>query len=429
MTRKQLLIIAGGAIVIIIVLIIFGLMGTERPRPAHLEIWGVYEKGEILQELIDNYQKQNKHITIYYEKKPFLDYEKELINAFAIDEGPDILAIHNSWLPKYKDKVKEVPAELLSFNIFKKTFVDVVEKDLTIDNKIYALPLYVDTLALFYNKDLLNSAGISSPPETWEDLINDLGKLVKRNQWGGIDRIGVALGTAENINRSTDILGLLMLQNGTKMVSGDKQSATFNQSIFLEEELYYPGQDALRFYTDFSNPSKKAYTWNRQMPYSIDAFVEGKAAMMFNYSYHIPTIKERAPYLNFAIAPMCQIKGREFDINYANYWAFAVSKKSEVSYEAWKFILYLTQRENAEKYLEEAKRPTAQRDLVDWQKQDLELGVFAKQSLTAQSWYQIDSNAIETILAEAIESVVLGTATVQKAIETSTDQVTLLMKP
>ncbi len=427
MTRKQLLVIAGGVVIIVIVLLIFGFIKTPKAKPATLEIWGLDDEGN-LQELLSDYKKENKHITINYEKKSLADYETELINAFAADKGPDIWLIHNTWLLKHKDKIKELPNELFSLNDFRATFVEVVEKDLVDENKIYALPLYVDTLALFYNKDILNSAGIPLPPDTWEELIADLDKLVQRNQWGGIEQAGAALGTAENVDHSTDILALLMLQNGTKMVNEDKKSATFDESIYIEGKAYQPGQDALRFYTDFSNPSKRAYTWNRQMSYSLDAFIEGKVAMMFNYSNQIPTIKDRAPYLNFGISSMPQIKGRNFDIDYANYWAFTVSKKTRVSQEAWKFILYLNQKENAKKYLETVNRPVARRDLVNWQKDDLELGVFAKQSLSAQTWHQVDSSAIEIIFANAIESVVLGRANVTKAIQAAADQVTLLMK-
>lgn len=427
MTRKQLLVIAGGVVIIVIVLLIFGFIKTPKAKPATLEIWGLDDEGN-LQELLSDYKKENKHITINYEKKSLADYETELINAFAADKGPDIWLIHNTWLLKHKDKIKELPNELFSLNDFRATFVEVVEKDLVDENKIYALPLYVDTLALFYNKDILNSAGIPLPPDTWEELIADLDKLVQRNQWGGIEQAGAALGTAENVDHSTDILALLMLQNGTKMVNEDKKSATFDESIYIEGKAYQPGQDALRFYTDFSNPSKRAYTWNRQMSYSLDAFIEGKVAMMFNYSNQIPTIKDRAPYLNFGISSMPQIKGRNFDIDYANYWAFTVSKKTRVVQEAWKLILYLNQKENAKKYLETVNRPVARRDLVNWQKDDLELGVFAKQTLSAQTWYQVDSSAIEIIFANAIESVVLGRANATKAIQAAADQVTLLMK-
>lgn len=430
LTRKQLMVIAGGAVGIIIVLIIFGLKPTDTRRPVSLEIWTVYEDYASFAELIEKYKKENKYASITLKTKVFTDYEKDLINAFAEDKEPDIWLIHNTWLPKHKDKTSVLPADLLSFNLFREKFVDVVEADFTEGEKIYALPLYVDTLALFYNKDFLNSAGISSPPETWEEIINALDVLVVKNKWGGIERAGLAIGTAKNINRPTDILGLLMLQNGTQMVSENKKIATFSRSVSSDQGAYYPGQDALRFYTDFSNPSKRNYTWNRQMPYSVDAFVEGKAAMMINYSHHIATIKNRAPYLNFGVAPMPQIKGREFDVNYANYWAFTVSKNQDpyVVNEAWKLIIYLVSKNSTQEYLEKAKKPTARRDLIDWQKDDSDLGIFAKQSLTARSWYQINSDAIETIFAEIIESIVLGADTVKGAIEKAASQVTLLMK-
>ncbi len=437
MTRKQLLIIVAGAVAIILVIflcpVFFPNLCARKGggcKPVSLQIWGVYDESGVFSDLIKAYEKQNKCAKIYYEMKNATDYEEALRDAFVLGKGPDIFLIHNTWLPKYKDIIKEIPEVLLPFNVFRDTFVDVVENDLSEDNKIYGLPLYVDTLALYYNTDYFNSAGISSPPETWDELINDLDKLTKKNQWGAIERAGIALGTAENINRSTDILALLMLQNGTEMVSENKKSVGFNQAILVENGSYYPGQDALRFYTDFANPSQRVYAWNKQMPYSIDAFVDGKTAMMINYSHHIATIKSRAPYLNFRIGPMPQIKDREFDINYANYWAFTVSNKTTpiVSEEAWKFIIYLTNQENAKKYLEKTKRPTSRRDLVDWQKNDLELSVFAKQSLTARNWYQIDNSKIETILAEAIDSVVLGKTNVSKSLDTAVAQINLLMK-
>jgi len=427
MAKKQIFIIIGGVIAIIAVLIIFGLKNEPPKTPASLEIWGVYDELDVLKPFIDAYQQQNNHIKIEYKKFSFEDYEKELINAFAADKGPDIWFVHNTWLPKHKDKIKEMPIDLMDLNVFRQSFVDVVEKDFVESEKIYALPLFVDTLALIYNKDFLNSAGISSPPETWEDLVDDLDKLTKKDQWGNILKAGAAIGTAKNIHRSTDILSLLMLQNGTQMVSSDKQKVTLDESITLKGESYRPGYDALRFYTEFANPSRRVYTWNRQTHYSIDAFIEGKAAMIFDYAYELSDIKNRAPYLNFGVAPMPQIKGREFDINYANYWALTVSNKSKATRQAWEFIKYLTSKENAEIYLERTKRPVARKDLVDLQMSDPILGVFAKQSLTARTWYQIDSGAIETIFADAIESIVLGEANLNSAIETAVRQINLLM--
>ena len=316
----------------------------------------------------------------------------------------------------------------LNFETFRDIFVDVAFQDFVDEDGIYAIPFYVDTLALYYNKDFFNSAAIPMPPATWDEFLNDVEKLTKRDKWGNIERAGIAMGTAENINRSTDILSLLMLQTGAEMTDEAHTKAAFNQVTYLEGQSFRPGTDALRFYTDFSNPTKRIYSWNRQMPYSIDAFYQGKAATMINYSHRINTIKSRSPYLNFGIASVPQIKDRKFDVNYANYWGQAVSKKSRYPEAAWKLILYLARKENVKMYLQAAKRPTSRRDLIQWQKDATNLDVFASQALSAKSWYQADSSAIERIFADMIESVVLGAATVEQAINKTADQVNVLMK-
>jgi len=432
-TRKKILMIGGIILGFIVLLFIISILWPKKTvKPAYLVIWGTYDEATAFNEIISAYRKQNGNISIKYEYKNPVTYEEDLLRAYAEDKAPDIWMMQNTWLPKYKSIITEMPQTLdktLPFTTFKDGFVDVVEKDFSDNSKIYGLPLYVDSLAMYYNKDFFNSAGISAPPETWDELIADVAILEKKDQWGNIQRAGVAMGTAENINRATDILELLMMQNGTQMVNDARTMATFDESTRKDNETYYPGRDALRFYTDFANPSKKTYTWNKEMRYSIDAFIEGKTAIMFNYSHQIPTIKARAPYLNFGIAAMPQITGRNFDVNYANYWGLVVSKKSKASEEAWKFMIYMTQKDVIKKYLEKTAKPTARRDLVDWQKTDLQLGVFAKQSLSAQSWYQIENAKIETIFSNAIDSVVLGSATINRAMETAASQVNLLMKP
>jgi ABC-type glycerol-3-phosphate transport system substrate-binding protein len=433
MSKKEILLIVGVAIVILAVVIVIGFISKKQCKPASLEMWGLYDEPEIFNEFIQDYIKQDKCvIKIVYKKKSIENYEQELINAFAANQGPDIWMMNNNWLAKHKDKIKELPQDILKFSFadFQNTFVDVTINDLTDNGEIYALPLYVDTLALFYNRDYFNSAGIPYPPETWDDLIVDLDKLTQKNQWGGINRAGIILGTAENINRASDILSLIMLQNGTKMVSDDKKSATINDNITLNGETYYPGQDALRFYTDFSSPGKRNYTWNRQMPYSVDVFADGKSAMMLGYAYHITTLHSKNPYLNYGIAKAPQIEGRNFDVNYANYWAYTVSKQSKASDEAWKFVSYLAGKTINQRYLQKTDRPIARKDLKEWQVQDNpQIAIFAEQSLTARNWYQIDPLPIEKIFSDAIESVVLGSATTARAIGTLNDQLNLLMKP
>jgi multiple sugar transport system substrate-binding protein len=110
----------------------------------------------------------------------------------------------------------------LSLKELKDNFVDVVSYDVILeDGKVYGLPLSVDTLAMFYNKDLFNNAGISQTPQYWnKEFLQDVKKLTKQDPKKGIIQAGAALGGSTNINRFSDILSVLMMQNGSIMMTG-----------------------------------------------------------------------------------------------------------------------------------------------------------------------------------------------------------------
>lgn len=418
------------ALLVLVAVALF-VFGARNPKPeeVELEFWGVFDDSDIYSSLIEEFQEKYPHITIKYRKKTYENYEDDLLEAMATRRGPDILMIDNNWLPSYKDKIVPAPNDLISLNELENSFVDVVVDDFVKDKKVYALPLYVDTLALYYNKDIFNSAGIISPPKTWEEFMDAVEKITTTDNNNNINRAGAAIGTAKNVNRSVDILSLLMLQSGSQMVNDNKTRVTFDKPVELEGKEFFPTQRALAFYTDFSNPLKSVYTWNRDMHYSLDAFYEGKAAMMFNYAYHVFTIQGKSPYLNFDVAPMPQINGNNKKINYANYWGLAVSNNSRNPETAWNFINWIiNKKENNKAYLEKTNRPTARRDLIRWQKEDEDIGIFAEQSLTAQSWYQVDPHAVENYFANMIQSVVLGQDTIKNAISKAANKINLIME-
>lgn len=423
-------IIGGLAFFALALYLVLNGMNGPKTVSATLQFWGVYDEPSYYADIISQYEKANPGIKIAYKKFNYDDYEKTLVNSMASGDGPDMWLMHNTWLPKHNDKIAPLPqtiegqsVPLMTLQEFKDKFVDAAREDLVSGNQIYGLPLYVDTLGLYYNKDIFNSAGIAFPPATWDEFNDDVVALTKYDAKGHIARAGAAIGTTANVNRSSDILMLLMMQSGVRMTSDDETSATFAESV----GNINIGETALRYYTDFANPSKVVYTWDSQQHYSVDAFVEGKAAMMINYSHQILTIHSLAPRFNFTVAPMPQIKDSAVNVNFANYWAATVSKQSKYPVEAWKFLVYLTNTDNAMKYLTTSKRPAARRDLIDRQQSDSELGVFAKQSLSARSWHQVDNAIIETIFNNMIDSVNYGRSTARDALSDAEGKVNVLM--
>ncbi|MEK7583167.1 MAG: extracellular solute-binding protein [Patescibacteria group bacterium] len=434
MDRRKLIYIIGGVLGGILLLVLFFvLVGGDAPKAqkANLAMWGPFDEPSYYAQVIRDYRKVNPNISVTYTQIPAQDYEQRLISAFAAGNGPDIWLMHNTWLPKHQDKIQPLPTKikgvkepLFTFKNFQDQFVDVAVADLTRGETIYALPLYIDTLALYYNKDLFNTAGIATPPRTWEDFVRNVPLLTSRDTADNIVRSAAAIGTSKNINRSTDILMLLMLQSGVRMTDKDNAGATFAKQV----DGLNVGELAVQFYTDFANLSKPdRYTWNDRQKYSIDAFADGNTAMMLNYSHHIQTLRAKAPRLNFGIAPVPQPEKATIGVNFANYWAPTVAKQSNYGLEAWQFLIYLSGTDGAISYLDASLRPTARRDLIERQKNDADLGTFAHQALTARSWYQVDNVSIETLFAKLIDDVNFNRATIRDALKEAESQVSVIM--
>lgn len=377
-----------------------------------LVMWGLWETSSQMQPIIDAFETQYG-IGIDYKKiAGVADYERQLLEALAQGRGPDVFVVHHTWIEGKRGLMSPAPRDIIDERALREEFVEVVSDDLLRDGFVYALPTSVDTLALYYNKDLLNSAGIANPPETWQELQRDVEKITKVNRVGDIRQSGIALGTAQNINRAGDILQILMLQSGLPIVDDDR-NVVINTGV---------GANALSFYTDFANTAKKVYSWNLIQDYSLDAFAEGDTAMMINYSYHVPTIEAKNPRLNFGIARLPQIPDSTTNIDFAAYWPFAVSNTSSAPEAAWLWLRFMTSAEPAASLNTSQKLPPARRDAVLLFERDPILGVFAEQILTAKSWPRVDIVESDAIFAEAIDGIIRGSVTIDEALRRAEDQ-------
>ena len=431
----------------------------------NLEVWGLFDSADTYQDIFDTYKKINPNIgEITYRKMSADTYRKDIVDAMASGQGPDIILIHNNWVPSLEDKIYPAPAGILNEQKFRKDFVDVAAQDFIVDGGIYAVPLSVDSLGLYYNKDLFNEAGITSPPTNWDEFIEDARKMTKIDINGQITQSGAAMGTSANINRTTDILNLLMLQNKTDMIDVAGKKATFDKYISQGNASFAPGENALNFYTQFANRSSSTvpYTWNPSLHYSIDAFSEGTLGMMFNYSWQMPVIESKSPKLNYAVAPVPQFPDSP-QVNFANYWAYAVAKYRTPNLrvpnpavtndvraaEAWKLLAFMTTKaeqnvavtasvagskqvvnpnfDSAVDYITKTNQPAARRDLIEKQKTDAKIGVFAQGNLIAKDWYQKDPDSIEGLFLQMIDQIDRGQVSVRDALKAAAISVTQMM--
>ena len=392
-------------------------------KSAKLSIWRVFDGSDTFAKAMQDYQAIHPNVSFDYRELRFDEYEDELIRAFAEGRGPDIYSLHNTWIGEYQSLIQPMPDSVtipfsevrgtikkevvytleekptLSLRALKSEYVDTVLGDITRPYsetereeprlRIFGLPLSLDTMALYYNKELLDAAGFPEPPRTWNEFQTQVSKLSKIGANNLVIQSGAAIGTSKNVERSFDLVSLLMMQNGVEMTN----DVGFANFAYGKEEDTALAIDAISFYTDFANPLKEVYTWNESKPDSFDAFTSGDVAFFFGYAYHAPLIKASAPKLNYSIAPMPQIDGGKV-VNYANYWVETVAKATDNVDWAWDFLLFISSKEHVIDYLNVARKPTARRDLISTQIEDEDLSAFVSQTLTATSWYKGKNAAV-----------------------------------
>ena len=332
---------------------------TVDPRTTNLVVWS-FENEDVWKPIIKDFEKQNKGYTMVYEKQTFDDsYENRVLNSILATRKPDVWAMPNDWVYRHKDKFYPMPDTMVATTKLSDTYVQSIAQSVLFDNKIYALAPTTDPLIVYYNPNLFNKALdnftlttkdktalsranslLSEPPKIWSDIIA-ASNLITQKSGNNITLSGIALGTTKIYN-SQDILYAMMLQNETKVTSEDYKLATFNLPTNTSTGTNdTPGKRALEFYTSFADPSSPNYSWNDSLGDELQAFADGKVAMIVGYSSLQTQILQRFPGLSFTYKKtyLPQVNADNSKIvDFARFTALGVNSISLMPTQAWNLI-------------------------------------------------------------------------------------------
>lgn len=372
-----------GLVFVVIILVVFALIKLVLPnlggsKNVNITWWGLWETPDVVNPLITEYESTHPNVKIQYSQQSKEQYRERLVNTIAKGEGPDIITIHNSWVPMFKNYLSSLPSSVMTAQDFAQTYYSVMTSDMTLGTSLVGIPTGYDGLALYVNDDIFNTYG-KTAPKTWNELRDTALSLTIKGENGVITQSGAALGTTSNVDDWQEILALLMLQNGANLNSPTGPLA----------------EGALTFYTNFA----KDGVWNDTLPNSTVAFANGKVAMLVAPSWRVHDIKAITPDLKFHLVPVPQLPKNspdEPDITYATYWVNSVSNKSANQEAAWDFLKFLSTKDSYEKLYQNA---TAQRafgepypriDMRDLLAQDQYVGGIISLAGNAKSWYLAD---------------------------------------
>ncbi|MDP3975982.1 MAG: ABC transporter substrate-binding protein [bacterium] len=356
-------------------------------EPQELNLWGVYDLPEAYEASISAFSKLYPQITVHYKQFPhWEEYYRVLESELKKGAGPDIFVFDES------KKDQFWPFLMPGHRRHAQGFAPFVEQELVQDNLLFGLPLWVDSLLIYYNSQYYPQ-GI---PGDWHAL----GKLT---QEVGIP--GMAMGELEQLRSGWDILRALLLQ----------------KSVILQGQA--PGSlfDTVDFFIRFAYPIDPFFNWSGQIAAAypdkeVDIFLRGRVAAIAGFSSLHDYLQLRSRQLRElgvqrSIAPeqigLAQFPQLRVDQPQylGKYAALGVSLHSQTPNAAWEFIRFLTS-ENQIGFYEQLTRRTSGR-LRPEQAADTELMKLQRQQLKNLGIYRLgeeQKSKIQSVVARALKN-------------------------
>lgn len=301
---------------------------SDEPVELSFLTWGNQAHLDLYQKLIDKFTQTHPNIKVKLESVPFPDYQQKVTVLAAGQELPDIGWVSERMVPQFMaNGILEDVTDLNSDANFKMD--DFIPSTLALfqkDEKLYGIPFSTPPSVMFYNKDLIEKAGLKSP--------NDLAKEGKWT-WEEFEKTAKAITSGTGASK---IYGANFFRDWKTWIllssySWSNGSGPFNKEMtqFTWNDQY--GTETLSMlqrmmFTDGSHPKAGEQV----------SFESGKIGMFFDvYSYvsKARTIKD----FKWDIAPMPSgSRGSAPMLGQAGYSIFKGTKHLQETKEFLKFI-------------------------------------------------------------------------------------------
>lgn len=384
-------------------------------------MWGVYDD-KIIDPVIKELSFDDSRFdqVKYVEKDP-RTFDADLVEALAAGQGPDIFFLKQDTILRHKDKILPISYDLMSKRAFRDTFIEEGELFLGTDG-IFALPFIIDPLVLYWNRSHYANTGISRPPQFWDELLSFAidSSLTKRGEGGAITQSAFSIGEYRNILHAKELLSLLVLQAGSPITEKSADDGVVSSALLLRlPDGQSPAENALRFYTDFANPSKSVYTWNRALPEAQKAFVSGILSNYIGFASELGSIREQNANLNFDVSLVPRVRSGTSNVTFGDMTGLAVPKASRNVNGALQIVFALTSDTALEKFSSALNLAPVSRNLLVSRPTDPFRVIFADATLQSRGWLDPDTALTEGIFKTMIESVVSGQLRVSEAVNTA----------
>jgi multiple sugar transport system substrate-binding protein len=382
-----------------------------------VSVWGTVDSGVFNNFLTKLQQDTKKTLKIKYTQKDVDTLDSELVEAIATGKSPDTVLLPQEFIKRYLDKVYLIDPKTISERTFKDTYIQEAELYLE-SNGIFAIPFFVNPLVMYWNKDIFSGAGIVAPPSKWSEFPLLAGKLSQSDANANIIKSLASLGEYRNVDNAKALLSTLIMQAGNPIVSSDG-SGGFVSSLDTKQasDIMNPSVSALRFYTDYSNPKKSVYSWNRSLPSSKQFFLSEDLSIYFGLASEYGDISVKNPNLNFDVAVIPQTVDSKTKMTFGELYGFAILKNSPNIVPAFNLISYLTGVDSVPTFLQFVGGAPARKDLISLGSTDSAKSIFYSSAIISKGWIDPDMNKTDKIFQNMVEDITTGKLDIENSVK------------
>lgn len=300
--------------------------------------------------LIEEFEAANPDIQVQQVTFPYADYQTRVVAANLAGQGPDVLQLFYGWADQFIEGglIQPLPEDVFPVEAIESEFFPIVEA-MKRDGQYYGLPTAVRSLALFWNKELFEEAGIDGPPETLDELIEAGKKLAQTDAGGNLTTVGITLDMGGQDHQWWR--EVLTRQFGGQPYNDDYSEVTYDEA---------GGAEALKWYTDMQ--TEHGFAQTGFMDEGQAAFRAGRAAMTVDGTFRLGSFNTIEDF-EWGVAEL-PTNAEGVRSNYASYFANAIGAGAEgEEYDAAvKFLQYISSPEAMEIWLEVVGELPARRE-------------------------------------------------------------------
>jgi len=277
-----------------------------------VQLWGTIDE-VLMNKVVQEFNPKATTYRVVYREIPQSQFNQVLLESLANGTAPDLIIAPQQIILSNLSRLYPFPISSISEKAYKDMYVDGASLFFTPQGAM-ALPVSIDPLVLFYNRTLFSKHGIVNPPSHWDELVNMVPLLTITNSQGQFVESAISLG-APNTPYAKEILMATTMQLGQTPVLRQYRndgallfSVTANSPTTEGGEVL-PFATAVRFFSQFADPTKNSYTWSQYGGNALDQFLAEKLAMYVGFSSELSTIRARNPKADIEMSYLPQTRG------------------------------------------------------------------------------------------------------------------------